>query len=271
MNVEPDTSRVAAFFDVDGTLFPEPSLERRYFRFLRRRKQIPPGNYLLWLVEAFRLAPKGLLQMFHGNKAYLSSVRHGEKSLFADWQIEVGKLPSYREAFERAAWHARQGHLLVLVTGTLEPLALHAASLLKAALRQLGCEAAVHVCATQLEKQNGRWSGRVAGEAMFGKAKARGIRQLASSWRLDLAQCSAYGDSANDRWMLESVGRPFAVNPTRGLRRIARLYHWPVIVWRERTSPCKENARNCSSGATGHNNGAFPDQTIAPAVREVAE
>jgi HAD superfamily hydrolase (TIGR01490 family) len=269
MNVETKTIRAAAFFDVDGTLFPRPSLESRFFHILRERKEIPLGNYLLWIKEALRLAPKGLQNVVHGNKAYLSGVRVKRESL-AIGQAELQELLMLRPAVERAAWHASQGHHLVLVTGTLEPLALCAASLLTAALRELGCEAPVHVCATQLETANGAWSGRIAGEAIFGKAKAQMVRRLAESWCLDLAQCAAYGDSANDRWMLECVGRPYAVNPTYSLRRIARLYHWPVIIWRDASSPSEKNARNFSSGVHGTNHApVLLERKIERSLREV--
>ena len=270
MSSRAETRKVAAFFDVDGTLFPKPSLESRFFLLLRRRKQIPLRNYLLWFSEALRLAPQGLQHALQANKAYLSGIPSLEKVLGRDWQREWAKTAMHRKAMERAAWHARQGHLLFLVTGTLEPLALHAASLLKTALREMGCATAVHVCATQLGLQNGRWSGQIVGAAMYGRAKAQAIRQLEKDWRLDLAQCSAYGDSANDRWMLESVGRPYAVNPSRGLRRIARLSHWPVIVWRDGATLSGKNTRNCSLGVPVEDRGAFPDHTIAPKVREVA-
>src|SRR4029077_10693445 len=42
--------RVAAFFDLDGTLILRPSLERRFFAELRQRRAIPMRNYFLWLV-----------------------------------------------------------------------------------------------------------------------------------------------------------------------------------------------------------------------------
>jgi HAD superfamily hydrolase (TIGR01490 family) len=268
MKPKTEAIRAAAFFDVDGTLFAGPSLEMRFFRFLRRNKKIPLPNCLLWMLEALRLAPKGLQLMIHANKAHLRGVR-GCEDLLASWQSEFTGAAMLREAVERAAWHVRQGHRLVLVTGTLEPLALRAASLLKAALRQLGCEVPVHVCATQLETTNGAWSGRIAGEAIFGKAKAQMVRRLAESWCLDPAQCAAYGDSANDRWMLESVGRPYAVNPTYSLRRIAQLYHWPVIVWRDASSSSEKNARNFSSGVHEKNKAPIlPERTSERSLRE---
>ena len=58
-------SRIAAFFDIDGTLLPAPSLERRFFGNLRRSRAIPPTNYLRWLTRAAQLAPSGLATIAH--------------------------------------------------------------------------------------------------------------------------------------------------------------------------------------------------------------
>src|SRR5947208_13652124 len=52
------SARIAAFFDLDGTLMPLPSLERRFFRMLRKRHEIPLKNYFLWLGEALQLLPR---------------------------------------------------------------------------------------------------------------------------------------------------------------------------------------------------------------------
>src|SRR4030081_68313 len=65
------TRRIAAFFDLDGTLIGRPSLERRFFAQLRYRRAIPLGNYFLWLVRAAWLAPRGMQMMRHANKMYL--------------------------------------------------------------------------------------------------------------------------------------------------------------------------------------------------------
>ena len=56
---------VAAFFDIDGTLVPEPSLERRLFRELKRAGAIPWMNYLHWGMEAARMLPQGLTAIAH--------------------------------------------------------------------------------------------------------------------------------------------------------------------------------------------------------------
>ncbi len=223
-NVEKKNGGVAAFFDLDGTLVCLPSLERRLFSILRYRKLIGIRNCFLWLREAARLVPRGINQVMHANKMYLRSVFVDAKDLL--------KVPSfYPEAIERAAWHAERGHLIVVVSGTLEPLAERAARGLEAELGERGLTTKIRVCATRLEEKNEKWTGRILGEAMFGEAKAPAIRRVAAEKNLDLQRCFAYGDSSSDRWMLDAVGKPAAVNPSSDLARIARRNEWAVLRW----------------------------------------
>lgn len=224
--VKEKNAGVAAFFDLDGTLMALPSLERRLFSLLRYRRLLGSGNYFAWLVEAARLLPRGINQILHANKMYLRGV-------CADETDSLTALSFYPDAMERVAWHAGRGHLLVIVSGTLEPLAERAARALESALEARGMRSKTRVCATRLERRNERWTGRILGEAMFGEAKARAVRRIAAEANLDLRRCFAYGDSASDRWMLEAVGKPVAVNPSNDLARIARRNEWEVLRWRE--------------------------------------
>ena len=52
MNMRETSGRIAAFFDLDGTLIAEPSVERRFFANLQERRTIPTRNYLFWLARA---------------------------------------------------------------------------------------------------------------------------------------------------------------------------------------------------------------------------
>jgi len=95
----------------------------------------------------------------------------------------------------------------------------------------------IRVCATRLEERDGMCTGRVLGEAMFGEAKARAAKRLAEEMRFDLTRCYAYGDGTNDRWLLEAVGKPAAVNPSNDLAEIARMRGWPILSWKEKENP----------------------------------
>jgi HAD superfamily phosphoserine phosphatase-like hydrolase len=156
------------------------------------------------------------------------------KGLAAD-RMETGELtrPSFLfgEGINRTAWHARQGHALVLVSGTLQPLAEEVARSLEALLFEERISCVIRVSATRLEETKGQWTGRIVGEAMNGEAKARAVKTIALELKLDLASCYAYGDSADDQWMLAAVGRPVAVNPREELAWLARMRGWPMLHW----------------------------------------
>lgn len=245
------SARAAAFFDLDGTLLPLPSLEQRFFRVLRYRREIPVKNYFLWLREALKLLPNGITAVVHANKMYLQGVpglnesgaeKRSDSRVHKSGHQDEGQVslppnnnprlpvPHFFEGgVERVVWHATQGRAIVIVSGTLEPLANIASQALEAELAFRGIAAKIRVCATRLEESDGQWTGRILGQVMFGREKARAILALAEEMSLDLSQSWAHGDSAQDRWMLASVGNPAAVNPTPRLARIARKQGWPVL------------------------------------------
>lgn len=245
------SARVAAFFDLDGTLLPLPSLEQRFFHMLRDRREIPLKNYFLWLRETLKLLPHGTDCVMHSNKMYLKGLRVSNESAVENgpgssarksghkdegWESTPPRrnprwpVPHFfEEGVELVVWHATQGHAIVIVSGTLEPLANIASQALEAELAFRGIAAKIRVCATRLEESDSQWTGRILGQVMFGREKVRAILALAEEMSLDLSRSWAHGDSAQDRWMLASVGNPATVNPTPRLARIARKQGWPIF------------------------------------------
>lgn len=247
---------LAAFFDLDGTLVALPSLERRFFRTLQYRREISKENYFFWLREAVRLMPRGIRAILQADKMYLRGVQIIDECGEGDGPVSFRhknghqaegqasapprrnpRLPVptfFAPAVEALAWHVKQGHEIVLISGTLEPLARMAADALEGKLAARRITVTIRVIATRLEEKEGRWTGRILGEAMFGEAKAGAAKRMAEELRLDLRRCYAYGDSLNDCWLMEAVGRPAAVNPSNGLASIARARSWPILSWEER-------------------------------------
>jgi len=115
-------------------------------------------------------------------------------------------------------------------------------------LEARGIAAEIDVCATRLEESAGRWTGRVVGVAMYGESKVHAVQRMAKEKRLDLTKCYAYGDSTMDRWLLAAVGRPVAVNASKGLLRIAQGRNWPVLFWEKRE---EEESTQSSQGKSG--------------------
>jgi len=217
--------RAAAFFDIDGTLVAEPSLESRLFRELRRREVISWINYARWGMEAVRLMPRGLAAVMQGNKRYLQGLRVEE---FLD---AVEPIVFFEEGVARAEWHAKRGDAIVLVTGMIKPLARVAAMALECELEARGVEQEVFVSATRLEEHNGIFTGRVLGEANFGETKRKAIGVFARAMQIDLRESHAYGNTWRDRPMLEAVGHAHAVNPGREFAQLANLCDWAIWHW----------------------------------------
>ena len=86
------------------------------------------------------------------------------------------------------------------------------------------------VVATQMEVEDGRYTGGITFYA-YAEAKATAVRELADIHGYDLERSYAYSDSVTDVHMLEAVGHPYAVNPDKDLRRIARERGWPILVF----------------------------------------
>jgi HAD superfamily hydrolase (TIGR01490 family) len=231
-----------AFFDVDGTLLPHPSLERRFFSNLLRHGKIPATNYLRWATQMVRLSAANLATAPQWNKVYLRGV---PASVLSQPELRPDRwIPEFfAAAIQRVWWHALRGEEVVVVSGTLAPLAHIVKAALERELLWRGVETQIAVIATRLITRNDCWTGGVDGAPVFGEAKAVAAKNLAALRGIPLWQCFAYGDDALDRAMLAAVGNPFAVNPSPNLRRIALHNGWQVLRW-SRCPPRTADARH---------------------------
>jgi phosphoserine phosphatase len=252
---------IAAFFDLDGTLLPPPSLEWRFIGYLLGRDQIATAHVAGWLAQFAKTIVRDPHNAIAGNKSYLAGI---ETSLVDDWEHSLAppswqdeSLALFDQGLERIAWHHAQGHKIFLITGTLAPLA----QLIARRISQQ-VQAPIEVQATELEvselnshshtadgdcaRPSGQarlrcsglcsythWTGRRASQHMSYEAKSRAIKALAVTYHLALTDSYAYGNSAADLLLLGSVGHAVAVNPRRRLSQIAQEQGWPVYHWRE--------------------------------------
>jgi HAD superfamily hydrolase (TIGR01490 family) len=229
------SENVGAFFDLDGTQLPAPSLEWRFIGYLLERDEIFSGHVGRWLARFAGGFWHDMHGATEGNKRYLCGI---SETLVDQWEQSLARkffrgdaLVFFDEALQRIVWHRAQGHRLFLVSGTLAPLARVVARRLAGLV-----SAEIEVCATELAVKPGAgriWNGRIRGEHMSRGAKLRAVRTIAERYGLDLARSYAYGDSAGDLQMLEGVGHGIAVNPTRRMARVARKRGWQTYVWKK--------------------------------------
>lgn len=212
-------ARPAAFFDVDRTLVVPTSMEKVFVPFLIQRRYLRApdlGRYLLALALELGAGNGGA----HHNKYHLKYKDPDElERLAAECfrsRIRPRISPVGRAAVDE---HRRQGHLVVLLTGSLEPLAQQLQEELRADL----------VLASRLEIKGGSLSGVLSNQRPYGAEKARLVRELAYSHDIDLQRSYAYGDHHSDYKLLSAVGHPHAVNPDPRLRLRARQEGWPIL------------------------------------------
>jgi len=213
--------RIGAFFDLDGTLLAPPSLEWRFIGYLMARDEIRTANVARWAAQSAKTFLGSGRGAVLANKYFLAGIH---ESVVGEWEKTVapGSLPLLVDGIDRVQWHLERRHRVVLVTGTLAPLARAIAS-------HLPC--GVEVRATELEIGNGRFTGRVSGAHLSFEEKARVIREDAAGCHLDLIQSFAYGNEMSDARMLEAVGNPAAVNAPWRLEREAQKRGWTIYRW----------------------------------------
>ncbi|MGA7852501.1 MAG: haloacid dehalogenase-like hydrolase [Candidatus Acidiferrales bacterium] len=232
----------AAFFDLDGTLLPAPSLEWRFIGYLLERDEISSAQVAAWLAHFAKTILRNPHDAIEGNKYYLAGIN---TSLVNDWERTLpptsaneDSLPLFALGLKQIAWHHTQGHQIFLITGTLAPLAQILAKRIAAQT-----QAPIEIQVTQLEVNrqgwhshswlcsSEKWTGRQASQHMSNKAKAEALKAVAASHNINLAQSYAYGNAASDIPMLETVAHPQAVNPSNRLAQIAKKCRWPILNW----------------------------------------
>jgi phosphoserine phosphatase len=232
---------IAAFFDLDGTLLPPPSLEARFVKYLLTQRLMRPSSVWRWMA---RSAQPTQFSKLASNKKYLEGI---PESCAASWAAATfaegflaGAPQFFNEGLARIAWHQSQNHRVFLVSGTLAPLA---SQLLRFFPGEIGLIATkLATCLSTSPRMDFElapriWTGELASEHMVGYAKSRAIVALAVRQRLDLSASYAYGDSLSDRSMLEIVGNPEAVNPSLRFAHVARRNGWRISRWRLTSAP----------------------------------
>ena len=125
-------------------------------------------------------------------------------------------------AYQLVASHRAAGHTLVLTTASNRIIAERTAA-------ELGFE---HLLATELEQQDGRFTGRFIGVPNMCEGKLLRLR----AWLAErewpealLRQAWFYSDSINDLPLLCAVGVSVVVNPDARLRAHATAQGWPCF------------------------------------------
>ena len=225
----PTGPKIGALFDLDQTLlagFSAISFMRE--RFVSGRMAPREVGETFFGVLSFALGRIG----FSGLMAATTAAYRGLAESVLE---EVGEdvfekhlaTQIYPESRALVQAHQEMGHTVAIVSSAtryqVEPLA-----------RDMGIH--ITLC-TELVVKNGVFTGEVVHPTCHGEGKAVAGRKLAEQYGLDLEQSYFYTDSHEDLPLLEIVGRPRPLNPTRQLAQIAKERLWLVRRFKSRGRP----------------------------------
>jgi HAD superfamily hydrolase (TIGR01490 family) len=211
-----------AIFDLDNTLLAGDS-DYLWGLFLARRGAVDRQHYERENERFYREYREGSLdirEFLAFSLAPLAQHDPGQLSAwretFVEQQIEPIITPQARELVER---HRRAGDTLMIITATnafvTAPIA-----------ERFGVP---HLIATEPERIDGRYTGRVAGTPSFREGKVARLSEWLSEHGETLENSWFYSDSHNDLPLLEQVTHPVAVDPDVQLAATADARGWPTL------------------------------------------
>ena len=193
---------IAAFFDIDGTLFRN-SLMIEHFKKLIKYEVIDPSlwysrlkdSYSEWekrygdfndymdeLVEVYVKELRGI------NKAYIEFI--------ASQVININWDKVYRYTRSRVRWHKNEGHMIFFISGAPDFLVKKMAAKYKVT---------EYKATEYIVDENNNFTGEVV-RMWDSENKEKAISQLVDRFEVDLDASYSYGDTTGDLSMLKIVG-----------------------------------------------------------------
>lgn len=217
-----------AVFDYDGTIISAQS-GTQFTRYLLLHGYISPLTALKVVLWGARYT----LHLPHDQEAVrryiirdLSHLPRNEVlGIMERFHNDVLKRYYRKDALDQVAACKEDGCVCVLVSATFYGVARAAAS-------YIGMDACL---ATRMAvDEAGHMTGAVEGQVVEGEGKIRAVNRWANerygegNWVVEYA----FGDHHSDEEMLAEAQHPFAVDPGRTLRSIAKRFGWPVLLWK---------------------------------------
>jgi HAD superfamily hydrolase (TIGR01490 family) len=214
----------AAFFDLEKTIACN-AVEQVIAKTMYQRGEVPLST-VLRAAYIYLKYDLGLIKDFdalkrYGCKNFIGRRASRDVQLVEDLFAEQLVHDIYPDAARHIRDFQREGAAVYIVSSTYDfiiaPFAKHLAV---DGFFGVAREVKDDVC-----------TGHITGTIPHQEHKASIVRAVAAERGLDLSACWAFGDSVNDRHMLEAVGHAVAVNPDRKLRQIAGKNGWTVAAW----------------------------------------
>ncbi len=211
----------AAFFDLDRTLVGVAS-PKIYQRHLAAAGLAASGGNAISdaFFKIFEIAGETALVGQSAKLAPKASKGWNVDRTIQAAQAAAEEIETHVSEFAHAELqrHRDAGRPIVLATTTPEHLVRPLAALLNFD----------DVVATRWVQADGKFTGELDGEVVWGPAKRDAVRRWCDENEVSIGSSWAYSDSYYDSALLDVVGNPVAVNPDPRLAATAALNNWPI-------------------------------------------
>lgn len=213
---------IGAFFDVDNTILPGDSIERRFIKHLWKVKEIGLTDLFRTISFFVTERKRSFPFLLKSNKAYLCGRSIDEMRTIAASIFLRDVLPNLSvRAIDTIKLHRDRGDVIILLTGGLDFLVRPLAEYLK-----------VDACiSSRPELIDGYFTGRLTPPYPYKDGKKILLERFAFNKSIDLKLSYAYGDSIADIDMFKCVGNPVVINPSHRMAYIARKMGWKISIW----------------------------------------
>ena len=206
-------SNVAAFFDLDGTLYREGLIteifkkmvkyeiigSERWYNDVRPdylkwdKRQGDYDDYLLKMIDIYLESIKGL------DKKQMEYIAHKI--------VEQKGDRVYTFTRDRIKWHKDNNHTLIIISGSPSEMVAEMA-------KKYGFTD--YIGAEYIVDKNNCYTGEVI-PMWDSRSKDKAIKKFLEKYNIDLSKSYAYGDTAGDYTMFKRVRHPYCINATKEL------------------------------------------------------
>ena len=205
--------RIAAFFDIDGTLYREGLITEVFKKLIKSElidtdrwyKEVKPyyvkwdkriGNYDNYLLKMADIYSEAIIGLHRPQIEFIASQIIKQKG---------DRVYTYTR--DRIKWHKDQGHIIITISGS--PI-----ELVKEMSIKYGFDD--YIGTKYILNENNIYTGDII-PMWDSVSKKTAIETFVSKYDIDLDQSYAYGDTSGDYTMLKSINYPTAINPTKEL------------------------------------------------------
>ena len=205
--------RIAAFFDIDGTLYREGLITEVFKKLIKSEliendrwyKEVKPfyvkwdkriGNYDNYLLKMAEIYSEAIIGLHNCQIEFIASQIIKQKG---------DRVYTYTR--DRIKWHKSQGHIIITISGS--PIEL---------VREMSIKYGFddYIGTKYLLNENNIYTGDII-PMWDSDSKKTAIEDFVIKYNIDLDQSYAYGDTSGDYNMLKLISNPTVINPTKEL------------------------------------------------------